>query len=319
MKTIIKKIRSSCQLLYYYLNDFHFCRIHSLSTGKDTQDILCARIMLNMHSLEKGMSFSNQKDFFGESKSILLANLLKQYMDKYERNPICVTALNVLAEYLKNPHSTPKEKIRTSINNLLKQNEDVIGTGVAGIKSVEEPPAFNKEMIEAFYASRSSVREYSDIPISDNEIEEAYRIASYTPTACNRQAGRIHTYKDKVIIEKLISNQLGGQNWCENANTLFVITANISYFGNRYERLQPLIDGGFFAMNFVMGLHLNHIATCFKMFIRDPKIEKNFKEIANIPENEIPIVLVLAGHYKSTPVCSPKSVRFNFYNRQSKI
>lgn len=79
-----------------------------------------------------------------------------------------------------------------------------------------------------------------------------------------------------------------------------------------YEHLQGLIDGGLYAMNFVHGLHLNHVATCFKMFIREPKIEKEFKQITDIPDNEIPIVLILAGHYKKTPVLSPKSVRVPF-------
>lgn len=65
-------------------------------------------------------------------------------------------------------------------------------------------------------------------------------------------------------------------------------------------------------MNLVHGLHLNHVATCFKMFVREPKIEKEFKQIADIPDCEIPIVLVLAGHYKDTPVLSPKSVRVPF-------
>lgn len=83
-------------------------------------------------------------------------------------------------------------------------------------------------------------------------------------------------------------------------------------FRGGYERYQGLIDGGLYAMNLVWGLHLNHIATCFKMFVREPKREKTFKRIAKIPENEIPIVLVLAGHYKSSPVVSPKSVRIDF-------
>ena len=65
-------------------------------------------------------------------------------------------------------------------------------------------------------------------------------------------------------------------------------------------------------MNFVYGLHLNHVATCFKMFVREPKREKEFKKLANIPENEIPIILILAGHYEDAQVVSPKSVRINF-------
>lgn len=73
-----------------------------------------------------------------------------------------------------------------------------------------------------------------------------------------------------------------------------------------------MIDGGLYAMNFVMGLHLNHIASCFKMFIRTPRREKEFKKIAKIPQCEMPVVLILGGHYKSGIVTSPKSERFTF-------
>lgn len=65
-------------------------------------------------------------------------------------------------------------------------------------------------------------------------------------------------------------------------------------------------------MNFVWGLHLNHVATCFKMFVREPKREREFKKLADIPENEIPIVLIMAGHYKDEPVVSPKSARIDW-------
>lgn len=138
------------------------------------------------------------------------------------------------------------------------------------------------------------------------------RIASYTPSACNRQASRIHVFRDKNVIRKLLDNQLGTQGWCDNASVLICVTVNCNYFGGNYERYQALIDGGLYAMNFVMGLHLNHIASCFKMFIRTPRREKEFKKIAKIPQCEMPVVLILGGHYKSGIVTSPKSERFTF-------
>lgn len=83
---------------------------------------------------------------------------------------------------------------------------------------------------------------------------------------------------------------------------------------NSYKKYQPLIDGGLYAMNFDMGLHLNNIGFCFKMFVREPKIEKEFKQLTQIPKSEIPIVLILAGHYPKHSIKSPKSVRINENN-----
>ena len=82
-----------------------------------------------------------------------------------------------------------------------------------------------------------------------------------------------------------------------NADTIFIVTANGSYFNSTYESKEAYIDGGMYAMNLCMGLHMLKIGSCFKMFIRTPKIEKEFKRICGLQENEIPIVLLLAGHY----------------------
>lgn len=154
------------------------------------------------------------------------------------------------------------------------------------------------------------MREYSEEPITEEEIEKAKLLAVTTPTACNRQASRVYVFKGEDI-KKILATQLGDQGWCGNANTLFVITSNRSYFGGTYERMEPFIDGGLYAMNFVWGLHIQKIASCFKMFVRDPHLEIRFKKVTGISDAEIPIALIMAGHYKNIPVYSPISYRLH--------
>ncbi len=279
--------------------------------NESQQHRLNSQILLLMHSLEKGMGFQNVTHAFGEEKAKNLCLSIIKYMESYGRNNICVIAINILSEYLKAPYSTPNTEVRNLIMKLIVKNLDIIESGMTGVKPINIPPIFDKEKIMEFFISRNSVRDYSDLPITDEEILSAMTLAATTPTACNRQAARIHVFREEGIMKKLIDNQLGGQNWCENAMALFVITIDKCYFGGGYERYQGFIDGGLYAMNFVMGLHLNHIATCFKMFIREPKREAEFKKIANISVCEVPIVLVLAGHYKKGVNYSPKSVRLH--------
>ncbi|MBQ8361076.1 MAG: nitroreductase family protein [Bacteroidaceae bacterium] len=304
-------LKNAIKLFSYFFSDYIFYLRHNIDSkcGKDCQS---AKIMLLMHQLEKGMSFTESKREFGAEKSQQLVAEIRKYIERYGINDVCRVAINVLNEFLSKENSTRNEDIRTHIEMLCKEYAYVIKSDFAGVKLVSTPPIFNYEAIEDFFASRSSVREFSDKPITDKELEAAIQIASYTPTACNRQTARLYHFNTKPMIKKMVDNQLGPQGWCYNATSCFVITVNQCYFGGGYERHQALIDGGLYAMNFVWGLHLNHIATCFKMFVREPKREKEFKRIANIPKNEIPVVLVLAGHYKSTPVISPKSVRINF-------
>lgn len=289
-----------------FFSDFRILVLKKDSNAKEQKR---TKIMLIMHSLEKGMSFTDTKRVFGTEKARHLCKLLNEFIKIYGRDDVCIIAINILHEYMSNKYSTQNADTRKDIENLLVNNKDVIKNGLAGVKWISEPPIFNKEEILAFYNSRSSVRSFSESEVTNTEILSAMKIAETTPTACNRQTCRVHIFRNENVMKKILDNQLGGQNWCENAKVLFVITSDNNYFDGGYERFQCFIDGGLYAMNFVMGLHLNHIATCFKMYVREPKRDVEFKKICHIPEYEVPIVLVLAGHYKNEPVCSPKSLR----------
>ncbi len=62
-------------------------------------------------------------------------------------------------------------------------------------------------------------------------------------------------------------------------------------------------------MNLVMALHAQKIASCCKMFIQQPGLEKRFKKTAGIQVCERPVMLVLAGHYPRREVLAPLSRR----------
>lgn len=267
--------------------------------------------MLIVHQLEKGMSMTSNPRVFGGGKSVTLVDLLRQYEKNYGVDKVMVLATNALYEYSKNEWSTRVVSERLSLNDFLENHQDIIKEGYAGTKKVSEPPVFNDSLIKEFFETRSSVRDFSKVPVSEEEIKKAIEFAQVTPSACNRQTSRVHYYNDPDVVRAIIDNQLGDQGWCQNATGIVVITSNQAFFGHAYERYESLIDGGLYAMNLVYGLHLQHIATCFKMYVREPNRDILFKQITNIPYNEIPVVTILIGHYKDEYVTEPKSVRIN--------
>jgi len=64
-----------------------------------------------------------------------------------------------------------------------------------------------------------------------------------------------------------------------------------------------------------MGMHVQKIATCCKMYIRKPDLDKKFYIVTDIPKNEIPIMLILAGNYSDEIIKVPHSYRFSSTNR----
>jgi len=291
-----------------FVYDFLFYIKHSLTIViVDNKNYSEAHIMLLMHSLEKGLSLSQKKYGWGKDKSISLVQLITKHIDKYGENEVTNVAISILNAYLNDEFSTKDKTAIEKIKILCNNHQD---TKTGGVKEVRRPQ-FNLsyEDIFSFFNSRISVRDYSSLPITDEEYKKVVEMGKTTPTACNRQSSRVYVYRDKNLIGRLLDNQLGDQGWCGKASTLFVITANINYFGGTYERHQALIDGGMYAMSFMMGLHAQKIASCFKMFVREPKREKEFKKLANIANEEMPVVLILAGHYLENITLSPKSHR----------
>lgn len=298
--------KSECKNNFIYDFNTYFANCLDGNNGKDQ---ILSHVMLSVHQLEKGMSFTKSARIFGEEKALSIVKNLRSFTKKYGNHQIVSLATNVLATYLSNPNSTKNEQSRNIIASYIEENKVMLGQYTIGTKVVKEPPAFDEQKINEFFFSRNSVREFSDEPITDKEIMKVMEFASCTPTACNRQTSRVHVYRDKALMNKLIENQLGNQNWCDNATAIFVITSNVSCFNSSYEHVQAFVDGGLYAMNFEWGLHLYHIASCYKMYVRLAEVDKEFHEISGIPDNEFPIILILAGHYKKEPIISPKSAR----------
>lgn len=230
IKNKIKKMLLAVKLGSFFLSDYIFYIKHNIDSDYSS-DCQLARIMLTMHQLEKGMSFTDSKREFGGDKAFALVSMIRKYISICGKDKVCDVAINVLYEYLQRDNSTRNENVRAAIKKLCSEYQSVINEGYAGIKTVVEPPLFDNRVIENFFATRSSVREYSVEPITEKEISSALRIASFTPTACNRQTSRVYHINDKAQMTALIDNQLGNQGWCNNAQSCFVVTVNECYFG----------------------------------------------------------------------------------------
>lgn len=310
VKAFLKDIHFRNQMRRVYSSDSRYQFQHLRGLCRDSKDKSDADIMLVMHALEKGMSFPVKKEGFGKEKSSALVDMLNKHITLYGIDRQVIVATNILNGYIQDPYSVRDVAVREKIKQYLVSNKAILGDEIGGVKMVSMPsdnPGF--DAIKKFYESRTSVREYSEEPLSKDEINKAIELAMTTPSACNRQASRVYVVQDKKKIVEVMENQLGDQGWCNRANTLFVVTSVSTYFGGLYERKEPYIDGGMFAMNLVMGLHVQNIASCFKMYIRHPDIDKTIRNILSIPENEIPIILILAGHYPDYETKCPISIR----------
>lgn len=298
-------------LFYAFYLDFKKYLQHSLITPKPTKEYAHARMMLLSHALEKGLSFEPAKIGFGKGKSEELFKIVSNFLKTNPNDEISTIALSVLDKYINNINSGSNKEFEIKVKSIInkarnREIENIGGTKEISLKSLPFVNTFDNLYQIAF--SRASVRDFSSQEINSNEIDNAVKYAQTAPSVCNRQSSRIHIFKGEIM-KAILENQLGDQGWANKANKLIIITSDLNFFGSVYERNQSFIDGGMFAMQFVMGLHSQKIASCCKMYIRTPSIDKDFYKLTRISENEVPIMLILAGHYKDAAIKVPYSYR----------
>lgn len=62
---------------------------------------------------------------------------------------------------------------------------------------------------ENLFLNRRSVREFSDSPLTETEIQHVIEVATKAPSVCNRQPVRVYAITNKSVIEKALKLQGG--------------------------------------------------------------------------------------------------------------
>lgn len=145
---------------------------------------------------------------------------------------------------------------------------------------------------KSFVKSRHSVRFFKNQIPEKDKIEEALRIAQFTPSACNRQGWKTHVFLGKESVN-LIKWQCGARGFEKEILGSILVTANLKAFFF-YEVHQAYIDGGLYAMNLINALHSLGFGTIPLSMGFDCSKLATLKKF-HIQESEVPIVIIGFG------------------------
>src|SRR5690606_10197493 len=115
--------------------------------------------------------------------------------------------------------------------------------------------AEGKRDLRGFFASRHSIRSFDNDRIERSLIEEAVRMALFTPSACNRQPWRVYVVDDHKLLREVLNLQGGNRGFGDTVPCVLVVTGDLSATLHVGERYQPWLDGGMFAMSLVYAFH----------------------------------------------------------------
>jgi len=277
-----------------------------------SQEQIIAKLMFSSHSLEKSLSHGNFEGKFGLSVAKILIERLEIYRKKgYDTSHLgYVNTISVLhALYNKCKDTKDKEELEEILADFLvevKKTKSKIG----GVNTMLYTNKDNndKKSFAQLAEGRFSVREYANKPVDKKVVREALAIATKTPSACNRQSGRVYEIYNKEIITKVLEVQ-GGMNYYDTPPVLLLVTADDRSYVDINERNQGFIDGGMLAMSILYALEYKGFGACPLHAMFEEYRDQTIRAMLDIPEGEKLITFISVGHFrKNNNVC--KSFRY---------
>jgi nitroreductase len=263
-----------------------------------------AQIIKLYHVIEKGLAMPDFRPRFGAPRMAHLVRWMNRFIDAGGRveNRHYASALRCLQGY-RDVHRDLGIEIddiitQHQIDKLCgaKEADQLMGHGGVDELGVEQFFSSSQAEYFEFAASRRSCRTFDQSKLVPLEmIEEAVESAIRTPSVCNRQAWKVHAYRDRETIDRLLSFQNGNAGFGHQIPSLLVLTMELKCFDGVIERYQPWIDGGMFAMSLLLALHHLQLGAVPLNWSVLPPADRGLREAGKLTASESIIMLVGVG------------------------
>jgi len=316
------KIASTSKLLtnvYYFINtDFsgeHYAvmkgRVRYHESLLDISES-CALLRRNIHRIEKGLIMRPRRNIFAEG---FVQETVDCYCDSINSKKLAINekkwATDVLEEYFNIVGST-------SITNQAKKtyiearkgllNTSDFKVDFPSVNDKFKPYSYDKlpvstinfEELKQLFIRRRSVRWYQKKKVPLELINKAVSIASFAPSACNRQPYRFFFCNDKKKAVAIAECAGGTAGFSENIPAIIAIVGDLSAYPNERDRHLIYIDGSLAAMQLMLALETLGLSTCS---LNWPDIDENEHKIRNIidlKDYERVVMLLAIGYADST-------------------
>jgi nitroreductase len=276
--------------------------LYSGMKGLHTRASHAAAIIKTYHRIEKGLALPAPRPGFGAQAATQLIDEVSTYIDAYGADEVTRSALNAMGEYL-DFNSGCGLRVDAAITDGAtrlrgRQGDIASACRLGGTRAVtrEDIHAAAARDLENFFASRYSVRQFSDRSVDLTLIEKAAAMAQKTPSVCNREAGRVAAISDKALMARAFSHQNGNRGFGDQADKLLIVAADQSCFLNVGERYQAWIDGGMYAMSLVYALHSLGLGTCCLNWSVEPDVDRALRADIDLPQQWAIIMMIAVGH-----------------------
>ena len=154
----------------------------------------------------------------------------------------------------------------------------------------------NSSEFHDFLSTRSSVRDFTDSPVLEDEISYIIKCAGTAPSAGNRESWDVVIITDEGLKEDL-SDAAFNQEHVKQAPVILAVCANyvrsMSQYGER-GILYAVEDATIAATYMMLAAHAIRLQTCWTGAFDD----KTVSEILDLKQHARPVALLAIGHGK---------------------
>lgn len=284
-----------------------FLRFNAYSPWVDKSRRAFYKIIIEAHTIEKGLSLPNPKLLFGKDKIRFVMAALSRYDIRHSPLPAHMS-LGALDAYV-NWHAKAGmadpllDEIAAYLNTWEAKLPRPWKGGTRDYSFNGQPPSDLQHLM----ASRSSIRTLQSTPLHPDRIHEAIALAQLAPSQCNRQSSRVHAYQDRARIQELLTLQGGSRGFADSVGNLFVVSSEICAWGGPGQRNQGYVDGALFAMCLMFACRSMGWGACPLNLAISHKTESAIRRVGGIPAGERLIMMIAFGE----PIAPETRVAFS--------
>ncbi len=318
MHTLLKKLFKPLQIFKFvqeYSQDmYYYMKYNSSSPLVDKQRRLFYQIIIETHTVEKGLSLPAPRSLFGREKLKIIMRQLRRYASSYSLFPVQM-ACGAFTDYVQfHRDQGINDQCLAELEDAVSDSGgSIVGPRTERILGILEEAEESSETYRAakLLLTRTSWRAFESTPLPAALVRDIVRIAQACPSQCNRQATKVHFFQDRAKIDALLRLQKGASGFSGDVGNLFVVTSDLSAWGGAKQRNQLYVDGALFAMSLLLACNAAGVASCPLNLAVSNTFERKIKQVGCIPSNERLIVMVAAGYPQGNGFRPARSPRRN--------
>lgn len=310
IRTNLSRLTKVSRLLVEYTNDaWLFLRYNNFSPLEPRDKRLSNKTIIEAHTIEKGLALPEPRPHFGREK-IRAMLAINEGWDPPDGDLSRSMLIGALRDYSSAfaEVDPPDIDLAEKISELIHESSIKKATG--GVRVINRSGFCKNETAIEFLSSRFSARNFEQRALTDQEIEDVVQLALRAPSQCNRQSVRLHVYRERDKIAKLLELQGGGRGFIEVVPTLFVLASEITAWGGPQQRNQPYVDGGIFLNQLLLALDANGFVSCPMNLAITNSREREIKVVGDIPSRDRLVAMVAAGRPPAGELRAANSPRF---------